>query len=249
MSKRKRKPPSGIRVVPDWMVTFGDITTLLTTFFVLIITFTMLDADRFDMIAGGLRGAFGIIKEDWKDDRTSLVDKRLLKSALRFPRASESVPDYEPLDRVERRIHRRLELLDMLELVELAHMERGLVIRIPDQLLFRSCSARLTRRQQPVLEEIAAALRYIANQLVVEGHTDDSFLPTSEFKSDIELALARAVAVTDRLADLGIAPRRMGTASAGAFKPLLPNTTPAGRARNRRVEITILPPPRREDES
>ena len=136
-------------------------------------------------------------------------------------------------------------MLSSLEFIDLLHMSHGLVIRIRDGVLFEPGSARLTRSSDEILKAVGAALRHIGNRMHVEGHTDSMFQASYEFASAEELSLARAVAVAGRLVEIGLKPRRMGAGGAGPSRPAFANDTPAGRASNRRVEITILPPPPR----
>ena len=244
MSERKKKETPGPRGTPEWMVTFSDIMSLLVTFFVLLMTFSSFDPVRFDLVAGSLRGSFGVARELREDDASSVID-RLRLMATRSREGAEALPDYQPLDWIEREIVRQLEMLEVLKFVDLAHMDRGLVLRIQDEVMFKRGSAQLGKRSRDILAAVGAALQYIGNRLVVEGHTDDAFLPTRKFRTDVELSLERAIAVSDRLIELGLAPRRMGAAGAGRHRPLVPNTNARVRALNRRVEITIMPPPRK----
>lgn len=243
MSERKKKARQGPPGTPEWMVTFSDIMSLLVTFFVLLMTFSSFDSDTFDLMAGGLRGAFGVIKRHREDDKTSLVNSMLRHDSRRDIEGTEVPPQHEPLSKIDQRLRRQLEMMDVMQFVDLVHMDRGLVIRIQDGLLFEDGEAKPRKTSERILRAVAAALRYVPNRMLVEGHTDDAFLPTFEFGDDRALSLARAVTVSDILIQMGVSPDRIGTAGSGKDKPVLPNTSPKSRARNRRVEVTIFPPP------
>lgn len=102
-------------------------------------------------------------------------------------------------------------------------------------ILFATGKADLQPESRPVLKEIVAALKQHADlKILIEGHTDNVGAPAS----NLALSDARAAAVKAALvADYGAAADRITTKGLGDMKPSAPNTTAAGRAQNRRVEI------------
>ena len=102
-------------------------------------------------------------------------------------------------------------------------------------ILFETGKAELKPESRPVLKEIASTLqKYPDLRILIEGHTDN----VGSAASNKTLSDNRAAAVKAALAaDFGIAGDRMTSAGLGDTKPAVPNSTPAGRAQNRRVEI------------
>ena len=102
-------------------------------------------------------------------------------------------------------------------------------------ILFETGKADLKPESRPVLKEIASTLqKYPDLKILIEGHTDN----VGSAASNLTLSDNRAAAVKAALvADFGIAADRMTTKGLGDTKPAVPNTTPAGKAQNRRVEI------------
>ena len=126
---------------------------------------------------------------------------------------------------------------------------RGLVVTVlTDKLLFDSGSATLQPAGQPLMAEIVSLLNLDkSHPIIVEGHTDNIPISTAEFPSNWELSTARATSVVRYLIGRGISARRMGAAGYAALDPVTSNSTAAGRARNRRVDIVFerlnpLPP-------
>ncbi len=126
---------------------------------------------------------------------------------------------------------------------------RGLVVTVlTDKLLFDSGEATLQPAGQPLLNEIVQLLNVDkTHPIIVEGHTDNIPISTAEFPSNWELSTARATSVVRYLIAHGINSGRMGAAGYAALNPVASNATPAGRARNRRVDIVFerlnpLPP-------
>jgi chemotaxis protein MotB len=116
-----------------------------------------------------------------------------------------------------------------------------MVLRLPNDVLFRSGKAELETVGQKTLAEVAMILRTFDRHFQVAGHTDDEPIKLSPFASNWELSTARALVVTSFLVKHGMKPERLSAAGYGEFDPLQPNATPAGRAKNRRIEITLQP--------
>ncbi|HAE22637.1 MAG TPA: hypothetical protein DCG47_09995 [Spirochaetaceae bacterium] len=119
---------------------------------------------------------------------------------------------------------------------ELAQSERGVVLILYD-LRFAPDSAELLGGEKGRLDAIAAALKKIPDRnFLIEGHAADLGRPQGQY----ELSEARAKRIVDELTARGIAPSRLIYRGRGADAPVAGNDTEAGRARNRRVEITVL---------
>jgi chemotaxis protein MotB len=126
---------------------------------------------------------------------------------------------------------------------------RGLVVNVlTDKLLFQSGQATLQSAGMPLLGEIVHLLNVDrAHPIIVEGHTDNVPISTSEFPSNWELSTARATNVVRFLIAHGVNAMRLGAAGYAALNPVASNATAAGRALNRRVDIVFerlnpLPP-------
>jgi len=101
---------------------------------------------------------------------------------------------------------------------------------------FESGAARLTSAGQAALDELMPVLsRHASRQMQVIGHTDAS----GDRQSNIVLSQARADAVRDYLVARGVASARIDALGAGPDRPVADNTTPEGRARNRRIELRL----------
>jgi chemotaxis protein MotB len=133
--------------------------------------------------------------------------------------------------------------------VQTAITRRGLVVTVlTDKLLFESGSATLQQAGQPLLAEIVQLLNVDrTHPIIVEGHTDNVPISTAAFPSNWELSTARATSVVRYLIARSISAGRLGAAGYAALDPVASNSTAAGRARNRRVDIVFerlnpLPP-------
>jgi chemotaxis protein MotB len=115
------------------------------------------------------------------------------------------------------------------------------------ELLFPSGSAELEAGGRTQLDQLADALRDIAQRmpadlpwvLQIDGHTDRRPISTPQFPSNWELSTARAISVLKYLASRGVAADRLAAAGFGEFQPLDPRDDEIGWRRNRRIELKI----------
>jgi len=123
-------------------------------------------------------------------------------------------------------------------------------IGIRGNVLFASSSSELRPEGAGVLRQLAGPLRAFVDGrgevIMVSGFTDDYAPgPNALFKDNLELSAARALTVARALFAAGLPQEKVFAAGFGAVHPVATNATPEGRARNRRVEIAPVPPPRR----
>jgi type VI secretion system protein ImpK len=120
------------------------------------------------------------------------------------------------------------------------HADRSVVTILGDGL-FKPGEATISSDDQWLLGRIADALKRVPGQVDVIGHSDNVPIRTVRFPSNWELSRARAESVA-RLLAAGIGPARVRADGRGDSEPVAANDTPQGRAKNRRVEITLHVP-------
>jgi chemotaxis protein MotB len=128
--------------------------------------------------------------------------------------------------------------------IEIQRLREGLRLNVSDEVLFASGSAELDARGQEVLVKVAAQLVPLKDAIHVRGHTDDRKIGgtlAQRFPTNWELAAARAARVVRLLESKGVSPKRLSAISLGPNDPVAPNTSPENRARNRRIEILLVP--------
>ncbi|MGA2176406.1 MAG: OmpA family protein [Verrucomicrobiota bacterium] len=126
--------------------------------------------------------------------------------------------------------------------VTISNLQGKLTVNILDRVMFDSGEAILKPDGEAVLRKIGAILAgHPALKIHIIGHTDNVPI-RNRFASNWELSAARALAAVHFLTErVGVAPNRVGAVGYGEYRPIADNTTPEGRARNRRIVITILP--------
>ena len=130
--------------------------------------------------------------------------------------------------------------------VTISKLQGKLTVNILDRVMFDSGEADLKPDGQAVMLKIAAFLaQHPELKIHVIGHTDNMPIRGNarlRFPTNWELSTARAVAAVRFLTErAGVDPRRLGAVGYGEYRPVADNATPEGRARNRRIAITILP--------
>jgi len=117
-----------------------------------------------------------------------------------------------------------------------------MVIELANDVLFDSGQTRLKAEGQRALSEVAKVLATIPDRrFQVAGNTDNVPIEKAAFGSNWDLSAARSVEVVRFLVKKGVKPGLLSAAGYGEFDPVAPNATPEGRARNRRIEITLQP--------
>ena len=128
-------------------------------------------------------------------------------------------------------------------LVQVRDLSDRSIVIIKGDGFFEPGSSVIADRTKPLLARIAAGLQATPGTVLITGHTDNTPIHTLRYPSNWNLSQDRANAVKSLLADSGVKPERMRAEGKADAEPVESNATPAGRARNRRVEITLIVPP------
>ena len=128
--------------------------------------------------------------------------------------------------------------------VQIEQLRDGIRVNVSDEILFPSGSAVLADDGSEILRKVAGQLGQSPHRVEVEGHTDN--VPISgglarRYPTNWELAGARAASVVRLFESTGIDGSRMRAVSLSQFNPVAANDSEDGRARNRRIEIRLLP--------
>jgi chemotaxis protein MotB len=119
--------------------------------------------------------------------------------------------------------------------------KRGLVISLPQAILFPPGEDHVVAAALPIVSQIAEVLASVPNKVALVGHADSIPIHNQRFRSNWELSAARSMNLLEVLSSrYGIAESRLSVQSYGSYNPKDSNDTEAGRAENRRVEILLL---------
>ncbi|MBN2008079.1 OmpA family protein [candidate division KSB1 bacterium] len=224
-ARKKRKKAEDSAPDMGWLMTYGDLMTLLVTFFVLLLTFSSIQMNEFKKAMGSLQGALGVLDAD-------RGEKLISKDLNNYDAMTMMESDFEVF-------------FDEAEMANLARVEQttssGLRIILDNSILFEPGHATLKPTVFPVLQRIGEIIKRASKmKVMVEGHTDNIPIHNAQFDSNWELSAMRAISVVKFFIDnLAIDPKRIQAAGKGEYAPIVPNNSPENRAKNRRVEILI----------
>ena len=228
-NKRGKKEESDSGGAPRWMTTFSDLMSLLLTFFILIVSFSSIELIKFQKAMGSLQGALGILPQQ----QSVIFQKEPI-----IPQLAEH--QRRRVQKVAGEFRKMIKKKGLDQQVKLETTDRGVVIRINSPILFDLGKARLKPQAFPILDKIVDLTKDWPNSIQIEGHTDDLPIHTAQFPSNWDLSTARAMSVLRYFLHTGlISPQRLSAAGYGEYHPLVPNSSPANRAKNRRVEIYV----------
>lgn len=227
MPSIKRKVKAQPVGAPLWIVTYGDLMTLLLTFFVLLLSFSAIKMDSFRAAMGSLREALGVFQGS--------------QSVLYAPAdVTSNIPTKAEILKATAEIRALLRERNLEKMVEMELTGEGIRFKLNSSLLFGSGRAELNADVFDLMENIGYLTNRFATKVIVEGHTDDLPLTGGIFKSNWGLSAARAVSVVNFLSNLSNTKKDIFQVSAfSEYKPRVTNDSPENRALNRRVEIMI----------
>ena len=225
--ERKKKEDKG----GGWIMTFADLMSLLLCFFVLLLSFSEMDRQKFKVLSGSLSQAFGVqrLKVVWEMpagfniitrdfSKPELIDNMLIERLRRAARGSRSYANVR-ISKDE---------------------DANISIELPSQALFESGKAQLKEESHPLLDKLLEAIQDVPHDVMVIGHTDNSPMESPDYPSNWELSSARACAVLRYfLADDTTEPSRFSAVGKADTQPIAPNDTPENMAKNRRVQIIL----------
>lgn len=252
----RRKPeeeaPQG---APAWMSTYGDMVTLLLTFFVLLFSMSTIDAEKYKSFISSFTGGSGVLEGDSRISNQALLGNGInqhpeLDQLIIHSAAGDPDKQYKSnrLEEIARDIKQYLVNHQLEQKVEVSNNGEYISLKFDDILLFDTGKADLKPGAIPVLSKLGTKLEeYLAMgnlRLSFEGHTDNVPIRTAQFPSNWELSAARAIAVAKfYIEEMEFNPGQISTEGFGQHVPIASNDTAEGRAANRRVEIKIVSEP------
>jgi len=248
-----------------WLVSYGDLLTLLLAVFVVMYAMSQSDKKKVEEVAASMRESFGystqasagqkgvLQSQDIKPIPAIKPEMAVIPITNKMPPAgprqgnigggagSKQMAGEKEFREMASALEAYLVKQGFQNKVALSITQRGLVISLKEAGFFESGSAKLKHESVATLRGIAEGLQQYANRFRVEGHTDSVPIRSSEFRSNWELSTARATNVIHFLIEsAGLSPNSLSAVGYGEFQPLVANDTPEQRAKNRRVDIVVL---------
>ncbi|MFH1394696.1 MAG: OmpA family protein [Candidatus Omnitrophota bacterium] len=172
-------------------------------------------------------------------NKKKIQDLKSKINSLELERQKEQERFKEVESILERTLHEQIKDKSM----SLEMDDRGLVIILSDNILFDSGKAEVRKEAYPVLNEVIKVIKTKVpdKNVGISGHTDNVSIKHSKWPTNWELSTARSTNVLHYLESKGIPSSKLSATGYGKHRPVASNNTEEGRAKNRRVEIVILP--------
>ena len=221
-----------------WLISYADFITLLFAFFVVMYAISVVNEGKYKVFSVAVGDAFGV-KE--KVSGTGDIQPMFpLPNALQKRRNEALVRERQSLTRLAQDLTSTLAPLVREGKVRVTQNSKGVSVEINASVLFDPGEALLTPESRQALRALAIQLKDDPHAIQVEGHTDVTPIRNVLFPSNWELSSVRASSVVRLFIEAGVAPERLTAIGHASNMPVAPNDTPDGKARNRRVAVTIL---------
>jgi len=267
VARKKKEKGGGGGGSPAWMATFSDLMNLLLCFFVLLFAFSSPDAQKFAEISASFKNNFSVFNGGAQaigegkliSQGASQMDKLseyFSEMEMMFEEEhadTDEEKEYEEKMKEEQKEETETLYEEVIEAAEGKNVGDAISVSMDDNyqyvrismngaILFDSGSADIKKEATAIIDKVGDILKVYDKHLIkIEGHTDNVPMSnTTRFESNMWLSTARATRVFEYLVETkGLNPRTLEASGRGEYEPLGDNSTPEGRAKNRRVEIKI----------
>lgn len=243
---KKKKNSDGPKGA-NWMDTYGDMVTLLLTFFVLLYSFSSIDSSKWERLVAALSGNKSVLLEDsaikeleypdldeQKADVIGTDDRELMNQGEISVKTAEAL--YEQLKGY-------IDGNNLAQDVALSRAGDEIRIRFTSNVLFDLGKADIKPEAYKILNDVSYAIatyNRTIEMVRIEGHTDNLPISTRTFPSNWELSTSRAVNVLRYLIEVtGLPSTQLSAVGYGEYHPFADNSTEEGRRLNRRVDFVI----------
>lgn len=235
MARKRRKVESGGNG-QAWLATYGDMVTLLLTFFVFLFAFSTIDVQKFEKLLLSFQGALGVMPggKSVEEETTNPFGGQTASDAGTSTRQTQDIRHVS--ERVVTLVRRE----QMEGQVSVTVDQRGIVISLSEQVLFETGAVDLRPEGQRLIHKMGLLLAEVPNALSVEGHTDGVPLRGGPYRDNWGLSAMRAAGVASFLISAGVEAGRLQAVGFGPTRPLVPNDTAEHRRLNRRVDLVVL---------
>ncbi|CEI81173.1 motility protein B [Oceanobacillus oncorhynchi subsp. incaldanensis] len=262
MARRKRKKKQS-HVDESWLLPYSDLLTLLVALFIVLFASSDVNVERYFQLANVFRDELssgsgtGLLDYESEPIPPSMKEGRDEGDYMEEGTDDEEGSEEETADeadiegeqellrlrQVEEEINIYIEEAGLTEEFGTTLTGEGLLVTMRNDILFDSGSAVVKQEGIQVAEDVSQILHTEPpHQVVISGHADDVPIHNADFESNWELSVTRAMNFMQILMQNDdLDPTLFSVKGYGEFEPAFPNDTEEDRARNRRVEVLVLP--------
>jgi chemotaxis protein MotB len=253
---KKNKKKEEHHVDESWLLPYSDLLTLLVALFIVLFAMSEIDTKKYEELAAVFKNEFSSGDEGIMENEAPTPQNQTPKEQENEEEEIEKETEQEKeqqeeegktellnLQELQKKINQYILTNNLSESLETQLSDEGLMISIKNDISFDSGSAEVNRAGKEIADEISELLYTDPpHQIVISGHTDDVPMNNEQFGSNWELSVMRAVNFMSLvLENEKLDPTKFSAKGFGEFKSVAPNNTAENRAKNRRVEVLILP--------
>ena len=237
-NRRNKKKKHDEHIDETWLIPYSDMLTLLFALFIVLFAMSSIDAAKFKQMAVAFRSelAGGTGNKEFLSDQKPNEEKELSEAEVKQQEMNE-------LKAVQKGIDKYIEENKLSSSFKTDLTEKGLKVTILENVLFDSGKADVKLESLNIAKEMSNLLVSTSpREITVSGHTDNVPIANAQFASNWELSTQRAVNFMQvLLQNKELQPEKFSAVGYGEYRSIAPNDTQEGKAKNRRVEVFILP--------
>ncbi|WP_379164240.1 flagellar motor protein MotB [Paenibacillus sp. sgz5001063] len=254
MSKKTRHEEHEEHADETWLLPYSDLMTLLVALFLVMYAMSATDAKKFEEMSqafsSALNGGSGVLEyksdaptntqlDQGKQDKMNNV---IAPNTGKADLAKLKQKEQEELEKLKKQFDQYIKNNGLTDLLSTKLNQSQLTITISDNALFSSGEAVVKDESRQLAKSISTMLQQFPDyEILVEGHTDNIPISNSEYPSNWDLSVARALQFMKiLLINPYLDPVKFSPIGYGEYHPIADNSTAAGRAKNRRVEVSVL---------
>lgn len=213
-----------------WLLTYADMITLLLVLFIVLFAMSAINMGKY---------------RELKQSATQAMGSHVAITTTTTPSAPKVAPvassQAHQLAQIQERLMLALSAKGLVGDVSVSSSATGLTVGLAtDSAFFGTDSAQLAPAGKEIVDVVATVLKSYPNAIEVAGYTDNEPITGGPYATNWALSAARAATVVIRLTKTGgVGPNRVALIGYGQYHPLVPNTSPASQAKNRRVDIIV----------
>ncbi|WP_226645484.1 flagellar motor protein MotB [Mesobacillus subterraneus] len=249
MSRKRKKKHHEDHMDESWLIPYADLLTLLLALFIVLFAMSSVDAVKFQQLSKAFNDVFsggtGVFEfqSPMPEGQMESPDERKEDVEKNDEEKADAAKDQMELLAIQQKVNSYIEDKKLTDKLDTKLTDEGLLLTIRDNVLFESGRAEVRNTDVNIANEIADLLvMEPPRNIIISGHTDNVPIRTARYESNWELSVMRAVEFMKIiLKNEQLDPRWFSAKGFGEFQPVATNDTAEGKARNRRVEILILP--------
>ncbi|WP_413374411.1 flagellar motor protein MotB [Paenibacillus taichungensis] len=254
MKKAKKHEPHEEHIDESWLLPYSDLMTLLLALFITLFSMSSIDATKFEQMASALssalNGGSGVLDHTSMSPTESTTDlgkskqqpEDIKKTPAQITDAQMAQKEQEDLEKLKKRLDQYIQKNGLSDQLNTKLNQSELKITISDNALFSSGRADVKPESRSLAKAISSMLQEFPEyEVVVSGHTDNVPISNSQYKDNWDLSADRALNFLKiLLLNEALDPSKFTPSGYGEYHPVSSNQTDAGRAQNRRVEVSII---------